>query len=57
MKKTLITIAIIIAVIVALCVLAHYMPIWVSILTAVVFMGGGVVGWIAKVWYDKYIKE
>lgn len=57
MKKTLITIAIIIAVIVALCVLAHYMPIWVSILTAVVFIGGGVVGWIAKVWYDKYIKE
>jgi len=57
MKKTLITVAIIIAVIVVLCVLAHYMPVWVSITTAVVFLAGGVVGWIAKVWYDKYIKE
>lgn len=57
MKKKIILIAIVVAVIVALCFSAHYMPVWASIVTIAVLILGGVIGWFAKVFYDKYIKE
>ena len=57
MKKKIILIVIVIAVIVALCFSAHYMPVWASIVTIAVLILGGVIGWVAKIFYDKYIKE
>lgn len=57
MKKTLIFIAIIVLIIVALCVAAHYLPVWFSITTVAVFVVGGICGWFAKVLYDKYVKK
>ena len=57
MKKKIILIATVVAVIVALCFSAYYMPVWASIITTVVLILGGVIGWFVKVFYDKYIKE
>lgn len=57
MKRTIIFIAVIVAIIVALCVATHYLPVWFSITTVVAFLVGGVCGWLAKVLYDKYVKK
>ena len=57
MKKKIIIIAIVVAVIAALCFSVHHMPVWASIVTTTVLILGGAIGWFAKVFYDKYIKE
>lgn len=57
MKKTLIFVAIIIAIIVAMCVVTHYLPVWFSLTSVAVFVGGGICGWFVKAFYDKYIKN
>ena len=57
MKKKLIFAAIILAIIVALCIAGHYLPVWFSVTSIIVFIVGGICGWFIKVFYDKYIKE
>lgn len=56
-KKTIIWVAIIVAVIIGALVYMHYTPVWVSISNVVSLAIGVVVGWIAHVLYNKYIKE
>lgn len=56
-KKTIIWIAVIVAVVIGVLVYMHYTPVWVSISNVICGAAGVVVGWIAHVLYDKYIKE
>lgn len=56
-KKTIIWVAIIVAVVIGALVYMHYTPVWVSISSVVSLAIGVVVGWIAHVLYNKYIKE
>ena len=55
-KKTIIWVAIIVAVVIGVLVYMHYIPVWVSISNVVSLAIGVVVGWIAHVLYNKYIK-
>lgn len=57
MKNTLIFVTIIIAIIVAMCFATHYLPVWFSLTSVAIFVGGGVCGWFVKAFYDKYIKN
>jgi len=54
MKKKVIISAIVIAVIIGVLVYMHYTPVWVSISNSIVFIAGLVIGWFAKVIYNKY---
>jgi hypothetical protein len=56
-KKTIILIAVIVAVVIGVLVYMHYTPVWVSISNVIFGAVGIVVGWIAHVLYNKYIKE
>lgn len=56
-KKTIIWIAVIIAVVIGALVYMHYTPVGVSISNVICGAAGIVVGWIAHVLYNKYIKE
>jgi hypothetical protein len=56
-KKTIILIAVIVAVVIGVLVYMHYTPVWVSISNVICGAAGVVVGWIAHVLYNKYIKE
>lgn len=56
-KKTIIWIAIIVVAIIGVLLYMHYTPVWVSISGIIAFAIGAVVGWIAHVLYNKYIKE
>lgn len=57
-KRTIIwTVVIVIAVVIGALVYLHYTPVWVSISNVVSGAIGIVVGWIAHVLYNKYIKE
>lgn len=56
-KKTIIWIAVIVAVVIGVLVYMHYTPVWVSISNVICGAAGVVVGWIANVLYNKYIKE
>lgn len=56
-KKTIIWIAVIVAVVIGALVYMHYTPVWVSISNVICGAAGVVVGWIAHVLYNKYIKE
>ena len=56
-KKTIIWVAVIVAVVIGVLVYMHYTPVWVSISNVVCACGGVVLGWIAHVLYNKYIKE
>lgn len=56
-KKTIICIAVIVAVVIGVLVYMHYTPVWVSISNVICGAAGVVVGWIAHVLYNKYIKE
>lgn len=56
-KKTIIWIAVIVAVVIGVLVYMHYTPVWVSISNVICGAAGVVVGWIAHVLYNKYIKE
>lgn len=56
-KKTIIWIAVIVAVVIGVLVYMHYTPVWVSISNVICAAVGVVLGWIAHVLYNKYIKE
>lgn len=56
-KKTIIWIAVIVAVVIGVLVYMHYTPVWVSISNVICGAAGVAVGWIAHVLYNKYIKE
>lgn len=57
MKKNLIIAAIIITVIVGVMFYMHYTPFWVNLTTVVSFGVGAVVGWAARMVYDKYFRK
>lgn len=56
-KKTIIWIAVIVAVVIGVLVYMHYTPVWVSISNVIFGAVGITIGWIANVLYNKYVKE
>lgn len=56
MKKKMVLLAIILAVIVGLLVYYQYVPLWASIVSTGAFLFGVYLGWLAKGWSDKNIK-
>lgn len=56
MKQNLILLAIVIAVVVGLLAYYQYVPFWATIVSTGAFLFGVLMGWFAKVWYDKHIK-
>jgi len=56
-KKTIIWVAIIVAVVIGALVYMHYTPVWVSISNIIFVAVGIVLGWTAHILYNKYIKE
>lgn len=56
-KKTIIWIAVIVAVVIGVLVYMHYTPVWVSISNVIFGAVGITIGWIAHVFYNKYVKE
>ncbi len=60
MKQKLILLAIVIAVVVGLLAYFQYyfqyVPFWATIVSTGAFLFGVLMGWFAKVWYDKHIK-
>lgn len=57
-KKTIIwSIVIVIAVVIGVIIYTHGVPVWVSISNVIALVVGVVLGWIAHVLYNKYIKE
>ena len=57
MKKRVIVLAIVIAVIVGVMLYMHYTPFWVNITTVVSFSIGTVAGWVSNVVYRRYFKK
>lgn len=56
-KKTIIWTVVIVAIVMGALVYMHYTPVWVSISNVICGAVGLVIGWIAHVLYNKYIKE
>ena len=56
-KKTIIFTAVIVVVIIGVLLYMHYTPVWVSISNILSFAFGVVLGCIAHVLYNKYVKE
>ena len=56
-KKTVIWVAVIVAVVIGALVYMHYIPVWVSISNVIFGAVGVTVGCIAHVLYNKYVKE
>lgn len=57
-KKTIIwTIVVVVVVVLGTIFYTHGVPVWVSITNVVAAAVGIVLGWIAHVLYNKYIKE
>lgn len=56
-KKKLIIAAIVAVVIIGVILYLHFAPVWTSVVNIIVGAGGIVIGWIAHVLYNKYIKE
>lgn len=56
-KKTIIWTVVIVAIVIGALVYMHYTPVWVSISNVICGAAGLVLGWIAHVLYNKYIKE
>jgi Flp pilus assembly protein TadB len=57
MKKNLIILAIAIAVIIAVILYMHYVPVWINLQNIVVFAAGAVVGVLGLYTYNKYFKK
>ena len=57
MKKKLIFSAIVVVIIIAILLFAHYAPVWVSLTNIITFIVGAAIGWIARIIYEKYFKE
>lgn len=55
MKKKLIVLAIIVAVIVGLLGYYKYLPFWASIISTGAFIAGLVIGWMGKGWSDEHL--
>ena len=55
-KKTIIWIAVIVAVVIGVLVYMHYTPVWVSISNVIFGAVGITIGWITHVLYNKYVK-
>lgn len=55
MKKKLIVLAIMVAVIVGLLAYYQYVPFWASIVSTGAFIAGILLGWNAKEWSDKHV--
>ena len=55
MKKKLIVLAVVVAVIVGLLAYYQYVPFWVSIVSTGAFIAGILLGWNAKEWSDKHV--
>lgn len=55
-KKKLIFAAIVVAVIIGVILYLHFAPVWTSVVNIIVGAGGIVIGWIAHILYNKYIK-
>lgn len=55
MKKKMIMMAIVIAVIVGLLAYYQYVPFWESIVSTGAFLFGVYLGWLAKGWSDKHV--
>ena len=53
-KRKLIFAAIVVALIIAVLLFAHYAPVWVSVTNIVTFFAGAIVGWFARLIYVKY---
>lgn len=56
-KKKIIFWSIIVVIIIAIIVFMKFAPIWVSLTTVASFGIGAVIGWFAKMLYDKYVKN
>lgn len=56
-KKIIILVAIIIVAVIGILLYMHNIPIWVSISNLIFILSGVVIGWIAQVLYNKYIKK
>ena len=55
MKKKLIVLAIMMAVIVGLLAYYQYVPFWASIVSTGAFIAGILLGWHAKWWSDEHV--
>lgn len=55
MKKKLIVLAVVGAVIVGLLAYYQYVPFWASIVSTGAFIAGILLGWNAKEWSDKHV--
>lgn len=55
MKKKLIVLAVVVAVIVGLLAYYQYVPFWASIVSTGAFITGILLGWNAKEWSDKHV--
>lgn len=55
MKKKLIVLAVVVAVIVGLLAYYQYVPFWASIVSTGAFIAGILLGWNAKRWSDKHV--
>lgn len=54
-KTKLIVIAVIIAVAAAIIVSIKYLPLWSTIISAIVAVVAFIGGWYAKKWYDEHV--
>lgn len=55
MKKKLIVLTVVVAVIVGLLAYYQYVPFWASIVSTGAFIAGILLGWNAKGWSDKHV--
>ena len=55
MKKKLIVLAIVVAMIVGLLAYYQYVPFWASIVSTGAFIAGILLGWHAKGWSDEHV--
>ena len=55
MKKKLIVLAVVVAVIVGLLAYYQYVPFWASIVSTGAFIAGILLGWNAKGWSDEHV--
>lgn len=55
MKKKLIVLAIVVAIIVGLLAYYQYVPFWASIVSTGAFIAGIVLGWMGKKWSDEHL--
>lgn len=56
-KKKIIFWSVIVVIVIAVILFIKLAPLWVSLPSVASFGGGTVIGWIAKILYDKYIKK